>query len=1096
MYQRAAATAPSLGRTHSPRRAPLGEADARALLAQLKEERRDRAAKDRAAEVERVAAARKLEELQTAVADFQVVLASHEREVEALWAQGGPGKGGGGAGEDAELRQDVARLTARVDALQKNQLSGGAGRENIQASTLELLFAQNRELMDELEERVRNTHDAATRESARVESQLAALREAVQLGERQRDSTHRDVESRCKQLVSELRGEAAAAWDCFAAGLASPATVPAADGAAMSRVCALRDAIIALVTARVGACADALHREQQDRGRHHDTSFGKLQQQIGKQQQNIDKLHAEVREMSARPSGVDAAAEVAGQLSLLSGTVDQHLSQLAATRSQIAADQSEIGSRISQLSSDVDAMSQRLANADSMKLLHDRAMTDVGGLVTTHKEEVARITSDARQAAKVAQEQFNTALQRHRDETRGQLQRSQEEARQQAQAVTERTADFSRQIDVYRVSLEEQAAALKRLSTAQHEAEAQRKDETWRQQQQQSEALSRAQQQLQEDIHRVQRETKQELQRHDDGATNLYRIVEELRAVQQRTLDEYHRQGDEHAQIAARMQQQLMEAATSLKEASETEVERVSGLLRGEASNVADSLARTRLELQERMSSAERRLQDTEAGMDGFRGRLRVIENGAHDSMQTQKVIEDHRQRLQLAESKMQALDRWKGEASAQLLSLDGRVSEAGKQGQLTQLSMRVDEMERGLLSARGAERDALIRQVRGELEEKLASAETRIDKNTSQLQLEQQEHENVLKEIQRDITRDEVQLRQTQDRIKALEIGLQQQVRKMQESIARELQPSIDGCHNKIVQVEAAVEEFGGKQGRLAEEVKRNKTSDERRSEQLQGMVGEAQRAAQAVTREFEESRETLRASIARLEAEKAEMQRTLSQVEAQARAAASRDDLGTMKDSMDALLARQASEIMRSGRQLEETQHAVAAAATEIQRIRADLERRAGDHLFQIVQQRLDSFANELARMGQELEKVGAVDSERVNEIHKAMLAAEESKATLAQQVRDLESSTEDSFRDQELEGTRIKDKLRSLEASFQELDGFVQQMAQGSDGPVAALQGRIRALEAEMQTELQRARRAIEASAKDDLSRGESAVSASAT
>eukprot|EP01062_Namystynia_karyoxenos_P058391 TRINITY_DN49942_c0_g1_i1.p1 TRINITY_DN49942_c0_g1~~TRINITY_DN49942_c0_g1_i1.p1 ORF type:complete len:1127 (+),score=490.78 TRINITY_DN49942_c0_g1_i1:74-3382(+) len=1065
-------------RTHSPRRIGQGaEAETlRSLEKQLREERRERQARERLAEQERAASAKKMEEMQLTIADFQVVLTSHEREVEALWARSGVRAGDEGtasATELAELRQAVARMAQRVEVVEARGAAAAGGRgEAMQASTMELLFAQNRELMDELEDRVSKAHDAAQREAARVDAQFAALREALQLSERQRDAAARDSEGRLRGQVAELRAEAAAAWDCFAAGLHSPATVDAsgADGAALARACALRDSVVSLVTSRVCACTDALHREQEDRQRQSDAVSHRTQQQLGRQQQALDALAEELRALAARPSGVEQCAELGGQLSVLRSGVEQELSRVSDFQRELAERHGRAETTAHELAAERAAAEQRFSDINTALRQQERGLADAHQQLAAHRDEALRLAGDARAAAMAAQEQNSQALLRQREELRALVQRGAEESRAGQQAALERGAEQTRVVDALRAALEEQAAAVKRLAGVQHEQEQQRKDELFRQQQQVSETLQRAQQQWSEELHRAQRDAAQEMQRHEDGVTNLYRTVEELRAVQQRSLDEYHRQGDEHAQITGRLQQQIAEAVAGLKEGFDAEGDRLAGLVRTETSGLSEALARMRQELQERASSAERRLHDLEAALDSFRGRLRAVESSGHDSLQQQKVTDDCRQRLLNAESRLQGLDRWKGEAAAALDALDGRVGETVRQPQMTQLQHKLEEIDKRLHAATGAERDAVMRQLRKELEELIAATESRAEKRAAQLELEQGEQQNVLRELQRDVTRYEVSIRQTADRVRMLEGNIQQQLRSVQESVTRELKPAMDACQTKLSVAEAALEEQTAKLLRVENELRRGRSAEERRGEQMQQELQDAQRQVQNAARSMDEQRGAVRDALAKLEQELADARRALAQMETVVRERCGRDEL---RDGLQGIRQQQASEFARVDARLNDL-------LSDLQKQRAEVERALGDAAgMQGALQKLDAFAHSINQVEQDLNQLRSEARQRELDTSQAMHDARETRAALEGQLAALvqkhEGDLDELRQEHEEEMARLRESMSKSAQQLQELSGYVKKSEE--DNKFTQLQEKLLELQVKVEAEMTKSRRLAE-------------------
>jgi len=418
--------------------------------------------------------------------------------------------------------------------------------------------------------------------------------------------------------------------------------------------------------------------------------------------------------------------------------------------------------------------------------------------------------------------------------------------------------------------------------------------------------------------------------------------------VQQRTLDEYHRQGDEQSLQAARMQQQTTDAIRAIKETAEGETERLRVTVQEEISTVNDSLARARQDIQERMSSAERRLHDAEAGLDSFRARLRAAEAVSQESGHLQRSLDDARQRLQVTEARAQALERHRGEVTSQLQSLEGRVADNNKLGQITQIVLRLEELEKCVLNQR-AERDSITRQVRAEMEDKLQAAEARMERQLNALRLASQEQQNVVREMQRDVTRDEVQGRQLLEQLRAVQADMMD-VRAQSRS-----GPDLDAT---AVTQRLVMMEQGG-----------------------------------------EEMRELVQGALANL-----------------------RDELQRSKED----LAAQAAELKRAGEALKAA------------------EKRAADSK----RETLKGSESMLSTLW-DLEK----------------------------KFKEMETVTNEGFKD--IEESRKKDRLQlsNLDRDYQEMKGYVDDLAAQKDGPVTELRARVRDLGQEMHTELGRVRRILE-------------------
>ncbi|KAJ9457690.1 hypothetical protein DIPPA_21288 [Diplonema papillatum] len=209
---------------------------------------------------------RKIEAMQLTLMDFQVVLTSHEREVEGLWSHSGSRSNNNTSppplplpavpvtvnvpsAEIAELRGMVHALSDRLEHAERTKpMSDG-----LPASTMELLFSQNREFMEELEAKLRATQDVSIRETERLDAQLGALRSGLHMVPVPVDIDARGNEARLARGLKVVQDETHAAWDCLAASLNTPhlPIETLADPVTFSKVVGVRDAILSAVSTQV-----------------------------------------------------------------------------------------------------------------------------------------------------------------------------------------------------------------------------------------------------------------------------------------------------------------------------------------------------------------------------------------------------------------------------------------------------------------------------------------------------------------------------------------------------------------------------------------------------------------------------------------------------------------------------------------------------------------------------------------------------------------------------------------------------------------------------------------------------------------------------
>ena len=676
---------------------------------------------------------RKIEAMQLTLMDFQVVLTSHEREVEGLWnhqqARGGPGGGGGvggggvSAAEMAEMKRHIAMLTDRLEVAETRALLPAVGAH-----------PQSRELVETFDAKLKATQDAALREADRVDSQLSQFREALHSIKPLNDST---------ELISRLK---------------------------------------------------------------HD-----VEQQLGE---------VATKAMSQQLAVVDVDRRLSDKMNSL----QQHYSTLAGNVNQVG-DEGRL-----QVSS----------------------MQGLQGHITAIRDEQQRSADDMRNSQLAFQEQCSEMLQRHSLDIKEKMQKMQQDMRQQLHTHSDKAMSASRIAEGFRSHIDDLTGQAKRLQSQLHEAELGRKEDIRRVQQQTSDSCSRVQQALSSDVHRLQKETSQDLQRFEDSSSSLYRTVEELRGVQQRTLEEYHRQGDEQSVLHAKFQQQLTDINSILKEQLQSESDKLQALLRTETQSLNDHIVRTKSELGERVGTTERRLTDNENVIDSFRGRIRTLE--MNDSSKLEKNVEDMKQRQAAQDSRVHVLEGWRSEAVAKLVSMEGRLNEAGNASQLATLGRRVDEVERGLVLCRGPEREDLKRNLKVELDDKFSLFEGHFTDGLESMKTRIQTQETSVRDISRDVAKELVRVKQNTEKISQMEETMKQQMRVMKENIEQELEPKIEGCHQKMTLLQKDLDALRNKNTQFSDQVKSLRNEEQERMLENQQEVAKLRKEVTTMKHALEE--------------------------------------------------------------------------------------------------------------------------------------------------------------------------------------------------------------------------------------------------
>eukprot|EP00755_Sulcionema_specki_P012499 Sspe_Gene.51556::Locus_28623_Transcript_1_1_Confidence_1.000_Length_3101::g.51556::m.51556 len=776
---------------------------------------------------------RKLEAMQLTIADFQVVLTSHEREVEGLWARIGvkakpddtalPPPPGIPPQDVAEIHRQLHALADRVEAAEARALAGTRAADNLQASTMELLFSQNREFMDELESKLKLTQEGSARDIDRLSSQIAVLREALQMGDRQQDAGLRGSEARMARALDGVRNEVNSLWESLVNCLNNPSIPPSlSDPNIVMKVSSLRDGIMAAISNKVSSAMDSLRRESEDRGRHYDTTMRKMQSTVHQDHVMMEQLAAEMQNLAARPS--TATLE---HLDSLRAGLEHQISELTTKLNSQQLAVVDIDRRVD---NKIAALEDAFGNFEdllSKNTPDQKAFNSLLAQVNGLREELTRHHGEAM----AFQDQFNDILQRSIGDVRGQLLQQQETVREHLQMAVEKAANATRQCDSLHHQVEEQAGAVKRLVSQVAENESQRKDDHRRLQQQTTDSCVRVQQVVSADIHRLQKEFAQEMQRYEDQASSLYRMMEELRGVQQRTLDEYHRQGDTHAMALAKLQEQMAEHYGMLKDSIQTESDRWQTALRTEVQALSDQAARLRMEIGERVGTTERRIQDLEAAGDTFRNRLRAIEMQV--GSQQPKTLEDLKSRVQHTESR---LDAWRTDMQDRIGDLEDRIAGAGNAAQIQMLLRRCDELERGMRS----ERDEMRRITRDAVDKAVGELDRNMDDKMSQVG----RHENVIKEIQREVNRIDGSMRGL-DKIKKQLDELAATVEGLMNMDLRDI------VEQRIGEITSTLDSQGKKQRQLEEMLKSNLTTQLQtlRAElkQVEGMLNDAVKQSEA---------------------------------------------------------------------------------------------------------------------------------------------------------------------------------------------------------------------------------------------------------
>eukprot|EP01061_Rhynchopus_euleeides_P045939 TRINITY_DN8501_c0_g5_i1.p1 TRINITY_DN8501_c0_g5~~TRINITY_DN8501_c0_g5_i1.p1 ORF type:complete len:1096 (+),score=564.00 TRINITY_DN8501_c0_g5_i1:481-3288(+) len=926
---------------------------------------------------------------------------------------------------------------------------------------MELLFTQNREFMDEFEVKLKATQDQSLRDTEHLELQLAAIREALHMGDRQQDADLKGTESRFARLLKSVQMEASSSWECLAAAMSSPLPIESlGDSTVSAKVGPVRDAVLNAIAMQVSQAVDVLRSENDERSKQQEGVVKRLQGMVQRSSAVTDTISKEFKE------GGRGTVQVSKDPALMDKVMGQVERQVGELTTKLTSQQLNVVDIDRRLTDKVKGLSELFSHLEGnvAKLGEDSRMNTAGVqevMAQCHsmQDGTRHAAEEARMQAAQFQEQCNEVLQRHVNDVRERLQQQQEETRAQLQVAGEKSSNAGRMAEMLRMQMEEFASATKRAQAQVHEAEAARKEEMRRLQQQSTDAVARVQQLASADVHRLQKEISQEMQRYEDAASSLYRTVEELRGVQQRTLEEYHRQGDEQAMVHAKFQQQLTDVNSVLKEQLQTESERLQNLLRTESQGLNDQVVRFRTELSERVGAVERRMGDTDNVIDSFRGRIRTLE--MNDSTKLEKTVFELKQLTQQHDNRVHSLEGWRTETMAKLTAMEGRIAEAGNAAQLAALGRKRDDLERGLILARGPEKEELRRQLKGEIDERVILLEGQLDSNFEGLVMRINDQENLLKDVQRDNNRHIANIKKNTEAIANLDSDVQDRLKKMKETIASDLEPGMAHLSNQIKTI--------------MKELRDTRDYCHRLDGLIKNRDGKAAEMLEKFASEFEEMKNKFGDQLAKSDSKLEEVKKFIATM---------RDEFAKMKRELDGNSAADEERaqhltdlILREcGKMNEHFQKMFQDMKDELAKNNAADEVRSNE-----LNRMVDEYSREFTNMRDAIEQNSKEDENRekmfqalMDDLMSRVDSRNKEAAEKMSQIHELAGSM---ITDMQHELQSWRDRVASSESQIKELQGYVEAMSREQEKVSLDMGSKINDIESNVSTEMGKMRRAFE-------------------
>eukprot|EP01060_Flectonema_neradi_P012874 TRINITY_DN19662_c0_g1_i1.p1 TRINITY_DN19662_c0_g1~~TRINITY_DN19662_c0_g1_i1.p1 ORF type:complete len:706 (+),score=189.21 TRINITY_DN19662_c0_g1_i1:711-2828(+) len=691
----------------------------------------------------------------------------------------------------------------------------------------------------------------------------------------------------------------------------------------------------------------------------------------------------------------------------------------------------------------------------------------------SHCEKIKKGRQRRQKNATLAfQDQCNEVLKRHNLDIKEQLMQQKEELRKSSQLQSEKTTSTMRAVESCRMLVDEVANHNSRLQSQMHESELARKEDIRVVQQQSSDSMNRLQQSLTSDINRLQKETTQEIQRFEDSSNSFYRALEELRGIQQRTLEEYHRQGDEQAILHAKFQQQLSDSSGQLKEQLVLESDNLQAMFRTETQSLSDQVFRIKGDVSERVGMCERRCTESENSIDVIRTRIRTLE--MNDSTKLEKAVDDLKQRQNGQESHMHVMENWRSEAVAKLVSMEGRLNEAGNASQLATLGRRVDEVERGLVLCRGPEREDLKRNLKVELDDKFSLFEGHFMDGLESVKTRISEQENVLRDISKDLNKELVKVKQNTDRLVILEEQFKQEMRTLNENIQKEIEPKIEVCHQKMALMQKDLDSLRAKNASVSDQLKSLRTDEADRAQDFQQSIDKIAKDIAARVKALEDMHFAADTKLA-------ELRRLLDVLQEQN--SIRFGDFDKLREELQQNNEEDARREENIKKMIRDIVHLRDSISKEIEDMKGEMKHNRHEHdkRQEELNSMLAQYSEEFNRTRADLNENKEADERRERQITESMeRLKEEIEARNRQAVHDMQqisNETQELGNEMAREFGTWRDTVGSNTDRLSELDGFVNQINNSLSNESVETNKRFSEFEMQLKTELARVRRALE-------------------
>eukprot|EP01063_Lacrimia_lanifica_P001351 TRINITY_DN10675_c0_g2_i2.p1 TRINITY_DN10675_c0_g2~~TRINITY_DN10675_c0_g2_i2.p1 ORF type:complete len:819 (+),score=244.41 TRINITY_DN10675_c0_g2_i2:68-2524(+) len=627
--------------------------------------------------------------MQGALQDVQKVLALHDREVASLWdATKQPPHGGVSHAEHLDLRQLVLALTERMNAVEAHAAPPPAPA---------LPHPDVVRALDAMDAQVQALREQAALEVERHGAELAALREAQRSSNRQGVADLKDAETRLAAAAAAAATQNTAFWT----GLTAALTAPGAPGGLLGDptlaggITAMRDAIMSTVSGAVGRAMEELHHSRMA------------------QERQLESLRAMVLAVDAK------------EVAYKHPPADALVSAVDAIQVQVDRQLADITARV---------QGQQLSTVD-----FDRQLEAMDAKVEAAVGEWRRRGDESQAVMEEFKARCNELLQRHLASVRDAMEHNHTETNTTLRLYNERSAVVHEAVEKLQQDADAASAHRKRITEAVADADTTRKEDHRALLQQQSDKLSSMYGTITADVHRIQRETASDLQRCDETAAKLYRVVEEMRGLQQRTLEQYHAQSDEQAKTVSKINRVMQQVSSALKEQITQESDRLQTMFRNDTADVREVTLRLRVELSERASNAERRMTTMETDLDSIRHRLRNMEtpdfpeeivnlkNNIHNVLvDVTKRLDRLEGGIVSTEHKASSAEAKAKAAEARALSAEAKAEAAGSHAELQMVRRQlkkcedsIDEMANAFSAAVQKETHPILQQLsdlRGEL--------------------------------------------------------------------------------------------------------------------------------------------------------------------------------------------------------------------------------------------------------------------------------------------------------------------------------------------------------------------------------------------